>query len=383
MFYQLPPAGHPISLDTGSHAVLSPGDIFHPYQATFYNSGTAALAAAISVAVRLQGVTAPEVILPAYGCPDLVSATVHAGARPVLVDLEPDRPWMSLDQLAASVGPQTVAIVAVSLFGIPERMSAIRGIAERSSVLLIEDSAQAFPNNGMESFWDGDLVVLSFGRGKPVSLLGGGAVLFRDEQFHRLLPDCGPDSAGTALGQARFRLQARLYNFMSSPHVYWIPAGLPFLGLGETRYHPLEAVRCMDTPRLGLLAANIATFQRRGRGVQSRLTGQCREISLRAGGRLVDLPAVCKVPESQSLLRYPLLLDIGLRDVIYNCLKRRGLGASRMYPAALPEIAGMQGVGGVFPVARDFSARILTLPVHDRVKDSDIRRIADCLSALA
>ena len=62
-------------------------------------------------------------------------------------------------------------------------MAVLRPLADAAGAVLIEDSAQAFPRDGGGDFWQGDLVVLSFGRGKPVSLLGGGAVLYRDERF--------------------------------------------------------------------------------------------------------------------------------------------------------------------------------------------------------
>jgi len=384
MFYQLPPAGERICLAAGVHTVRAPDDLFRPWQAGFFNSGTAALAAAVMAAVHRKGVLAPEVILPAYGCPDLVSAVLHAGARPVLVDLEPQRPWMDLEQLAASVGPQTAAIVAVSLFGIQERMPALRVIAERSAVTLIEDSAQAFPKNGVESFWDGDLVVMSFGRGKPVSLLGGGAVLYRDDQFRGLLPECSHGTDGRPLQWLAVRLKAVLYNLMSSPRAYWIPAGLPFLRLGETRFHPLSAVECMDAARLELLSVNTAAFRRRTLRVQSLLASLIAELAARAGG-LVDLPAACAAPATRALLRYPLLLDAAMRDEVYNCLNGRGLGVSRMYPAALPDIAGLEnhlGSAGDFPVARNFASRVLTLPVHERVQDADIRAIASGLESV-
>lgn len=385
MLYQLPPAGHTITLTRGAQTSLSPADIFRPYEAEFYHSGTAALAAAVMAAIRLKAVDAPEVILPAYGCPDLISAVLYAGARPVLVDLEPQRPWMDLEQLASSVSSQTVAIITVSLFGIQERMPAIRAIAERSSVVLIEDSAQAFATDGMTSFWTGDLVVISFGRGKPVSLLGGGAVLCQADRFRGLLPECRPHSPAPALKRLTLRLKARLYNLMSSAYVYWMPAGLPFLHLGETRYHPLTSIRCMDVARLELLATNTEAYQRRSLRVQAALASLVGELATRSGS-LVDLPAVCNVPDTRALLRYPLLLDPAIRDRVYHRMRSEGLGVSRMYPAALPGIAGLEeslGAAVVFPVAQDFAARVLTLPVHERVRAVDIRRIAGCLESIA
>ncbi len=213
MFYQLPPAGNPVCLSHRGAGESLLRDVFHPYTPEYYSSGTAALAASIIAAIRLKGVDAPEVILPAYGCPDLVSAAVFAGAKTVLVDLVRDRPWMDLDQVSLHINTHTVAVVAVSLFGIPERMEELRLVLDQHGVVLIEDSAQAFPRKPGAGFWSGDLVVLSFGRGKPVSLLGGGAVLFRDRELGVHLAAV----TGSTAGAARMRLRAAIYNLMISP----------------------------------------------------------------------------------------------------------------------------------------------------------------------
>ena len=123
MFYQLPPAGNRLCLSGAGKDESGHENAFSPYMPVFYQSGTASLAAAIGAAIRNKPTEKPEVILPAYGCPDLVSAAVFAGAKPVLVDLENDRPWMNLEQLSASINSNTVAVVAVDLLGIPERIS--------------------------------------------------------------------------------------------------------------------------------------------------------------------------------------------------------------------------------------------------------------------
>ena len=151
---------HPIRLSAKGYPEVRLESDFLPYQPRYYASGTAALAAAIIAVIQSGKTDQPEVILPAYGCPDLVSATVFAGARPVLVDMEPDRPWMDLAQLSSRISPRTVAIVAANLFGISERLDQLRPIAERAGVVLIEDSAQAFPGGGEAAIWEGDLVVL-------------------------------------------------------------------------------------------------------------------------------------------------------------------------------------------------------------------------------
>jgi len=373
MFYQLPPVGNPVCLSRGDAGNPLSQDIFHPYVPKYYASGTAALAASITAAIRIKGVADPEVILPAYGCPDLVSAAVFAGAKPVLVDLARDRPWMDIDELSSRLNTNTVAIVAVSLFGIPERMETLRQVSDRQGVLLIEDSAQAFPGEPGDGFWSGDLVILSFGRGKPVSLLGGGAVLFQDAGIGGQLTGVGDSPAGPL----RMRLLSRIYNLMISPRLYWIPQCLPFLHLGETRYLPLSGIAPMAQSTLELLERNIYIYQNDKPVNQARMSAMLNQIGVDTG-LLMNLPALCRAPDALRLLRYPLLVDPGRRDRCLCLLKRAGLGPSRMYPAAFPGIRGLERLlsgQGDFPVAEDFARRILTLPTHRRVSFADIDKM--------
>jgi len=379
MFYQLPPAGNRLCLSGAGKIESGHENAFFPYTPVFYQSGTASLAAAIGAAIRNKPTEKPEVILPAYGCPDLVSAAVFAGAKPVLVDLENDRPWMNLEQLSASINSNTVAVVAVDLLGIPERLAAIRNIVDQAGVLLIEDSAQAFPLHGENSLWGGDLVVLSFGRGKPVTLLGGGAVLVRHPDLGRLLPDGASQYGGGRL----FRLTALLYNLMRSPYLYWIPLGLPFLRLGETRYHPLTAIEAMHPARLRLLDLNIAKYQHHTNDVQAALADIARGLG-DGGEAWIDLSAVCRVQPHQRLLRYPLLVQAEWRDRVYHRLRNAGLGPSLLYPSSLPRIHGLENLlrgQGDFPAADAFARRILTLPTHEGVRKADVCRIREILVA--
>ena len=347
---RLSPVGEPIVLRCESVATELWGATGYAW--ALVDSGTSALSLALSLAARRAGSAAPEVIVPAYGCPDLVSAAVFAGAKPVLVDLERERPWLNLDQLRAKVGKQTVAVIAASLFGISERISEIRPVAEQAGAVVIEDSAQAFPGADEHDFWQGDLVVLSFGRGKPVSLLGGGAVLCNDSGLAELLPATGDPNAATGVSRALLHTKARLYNTMISPRLYWIPQRLPFLHLGETRYHPLAEIGPIDSNRLAMLPANIAAYQQADLGIQGTLSVMLDEIAP-GTSRLLDLPDVCGVSPLRRLLRYPVLLDGGVRDPLYLQLMAAGMGPSVMYPTALPGIPGLEDIVSAFNAVID------------------------------
>ena len=387
MFYHLPPVGNPVCLS--SHGQV-PTDsavatLFSSDQARFYASGTAALAAAVVAAMKVKSIESAEVILPAYGCPDLVSAVEFAGAKPVLVDIAVDRPWLDLTQLALAITDNTAAIVAVNLFGISERWTQLRELAEKNNVILIEDSAQYFPGGEEQQDWQGDLVVLSFGRGKPVSLLGGGAVLAKKASLFERLPKAENIAAGLSQ-RLIFGLKARLYNAMISPLLYWLPQAMPFLHLGETHYHKLSAIDVMDQVRLNLLACNIDCYQR-----DVEVTACCEKISSMldslgsSSDRISNLPRVCESGPNRRLLRYPLLLEAATRNQVYQKLTQAGLGASIMYPASLPEIAGMNHILDEkqrFPNADVFASRLLTLPTHMHVNKKNIEKIKAILSEL-
>lgn len=83
-----------------------------------------------------------EVIVPAHTFVASVSAIVHCGARPVLVDVRADY-TIDPDQAAAAVTPRTRAIMPVHLNGRICDMDAIRAIADRHGLAVIEDAAQA------------------------------------------------------------------------------------------------------------------------------------------------------------------------------------------------------------------------------------------------
>lgn len=264
MFYQLPPVGNKIYCSNqlrGNNCL----DSFFSSDIHFFNSGAASLAAAVLAVVQYSNLDQPKILLPAYTCPELVSAILYAGAKPVLVDFVEDRPWMDLEDLSAKLTEQTCAVIAVSLFGVPERLAKIRQVLKGRSISVIEDSAQAFPEKEGLAGEQGDLVVYSFGRGKPVSVLGGGAVLVRNSKFDDRVASICHDAGKNDSSRVLSYLKIAVYNRLISPQLYWLLDMLPFTQLGATIYHPLSAIKKMDQSRLKILSDNIEKYWSRGR----------------------------------------------------------------------------------------------------------------------
>lgn len=379
MLKSLPPVGDPVLLKSYTKHQAFFSDVFNSNQVFLYGSGTMALAAALIAIREYRAVSSPEVLLPAYACPDLISAAIYAGLKPVLVDLVPERPWMDLGKLKQLISPNTVVVIAAHFLGVPERLSDIRTVLEGTKVMLVEDSAQLFPVTRTDAVWQGDMVVLSFGRGKPVSLLGGGAVISHHSALEALLPERKANRLESTAGLApdwKFKLKVRAYNALLSPLGYGALAQVPFLHLGATVYKPLQRISPFDKERVPILAANIIAYQQRNRQASSWIN---KMLNTTTEDVLLDLPYVTAVPDTVPLLRYPVLFkDHNLRDCVYNALSRAGLGVSKMYQRPLPKIEGLEHIlleQNGYPQAMDFSKRLLTLPCHSRVTKETIKLI--------
>ncbi len=377
MFYQQTVVGEPIKFEGLENPKTVLDAVFGGFTVNYYRSGTAALASAVLAAIRhKKDIHTPEVLIPAYACPDLVSATIYAGARPVLVDFREDQPRMNLEEMAAKITENSVAVIAVNFLGIPEDLSAIRQLTQKNELLLIEDSAQAFREPGATNIWLGDLIVLSFGRGKPVNLMGGGAVLCRDDSMDTYLEQ--PLFTGEKSKRALLKRKTKvsLYNRLINPATFWWIDKVPFLKLGETKYKELSSIEGIDWRTFYDLPANLVEYIARDSLVEYRF----REMMAAFDGKsVVDLVSQCDDSGGSRLLRYPLLLKSHAdREGALTALYLSGVGVSKMYKKPLSEIDGMDDFldkRGHYPNAVSFADRLITLPTHSRVRDRSLDTI--------
>lgn len=342
---------------------------FCGYTSHWVQSGTAALALALQVArLRRPEIRVPRVILPAYGCPDLVAAAMFAGVQPVLVDIGEDDPGYDLDALAAALHLDVVAVVSVNFLGIADRLGALQSLLGGRGIALIEDNAQWFPEASQSSLspdLHGDMVCLSFGRGKPVSLLGGGVLLLKDGA-----PPADIHIEPAVGSSAQWRLRVLLLNTVLHRRCYALLNRNPLISLGQTVYKPLAEVRGLDQQRRAYLGGAMKAYLALAREVENKWTEALRDLP---GIRLI-----ADVERCGRLLRYPLLCsDAARRDAIWKALDAAGLGVSAMYQKPLVEIAGVRDrveFAGDYPNVARFASRLLTLPTHTGVTPADIKR---------
>ncbi|MDI6874970.1 DegT/DnrJ/EryC1/StrS family aminotransferase [Candidatus Solincola sp.] len=145
--------------------------------------GVASGTDALLLALRGLGIgEGDEVILPAFTAPPTAVAVNLAGAVPVFADVDPRT--LTLDPASAEerITPRTRCILPVHLFGRPADMPALGKLAERHSLLLVEDCAQShgasldgkmtgsygaagcfsfYPTKNLGAYGDGGMVVTS------------------------------------------------------------------------------------------------------------------------------------------------------------------------------------------------------------------------------
>jgi dTDP-4-amino-4,6-dideoxygalactose transaminase len=124
-----------------------------------------------------------EVICPSHTFYATAEAVARAGARPVFADIDPATFDVDPAAVEASVTDRTRAIVAVHLCGQPADLPALRDIADRHGLALVEDAAQAYGAryDGRPVGTFGDAATLSFFPSKNLPAMGdGGMVLVRN-----------------------------------------------------------------------------------------------------------------------------------------------------------------------------------------------------------
>ncbi|WP_320823138.1 DegT/DnrJ/EryC1/StrS family aminotransferase [Reinekea sp.] len=361
----LPPVGNAIRLERSFEPLeqLLPG-----YRLVWVHSGTAALAYSLAqLKRRFPQVARPEVIIPGYCCPDLLSAAVYAGFTAKIVDICAADPSYDLTQLQGALTAKTLAVIAVNFLGIAERLTEIRQLIRPwPKIALIEDNAQWFPDQQEVAQLEGDYVTFSFGRGKAVNLLGGGLVAIKDPIA---LFDLGlAHEAQSTL----WLLKARLISLLTQPWVYYWLEKLTVLKLGITVYHPLTQISLMSPAKVQLVKANVSHYRAMNRTAQKQLLERIPANQNRLHQLL--LSSRCR-----RLLRFPLLFDdVATRSALLEEVEGKGMGVSCFYNTELLAVEGVEALGialAALPNARSFAHRLVTFPTHPRVKPKHLAAI--------
>jgi dTDP-4-amino-4,6-dideoxygalactose transaminase len=328
------------------------------------DSGTGALQLAIAAA-RDAHPSAALVAIPAYSCFDVATAAIGSGATLTCYDLDPATLAPDLASLERCLTLGARIVVVAPLWGVPVDWRALVELVAPWGATLIEDAAQ-----GHGASWAGrplgalaPLSILSFGRGKGwTGGSGGGFLIGCADRWHRChfpLPagGVGEELVGVGVAASQWAL--------ARPNWYALPAALPGLHLGETRYHPPRPARPMRRSAAKLLAETAEAAE--DEAAHRRHAGRWYQQAIPRGATAA--PITIPPDGVAGWLRFPLLLSSTARARADGREARR-LGIAPGYPRPLTTLPPVlerldpQCRAWRWPGAEHLAERLVTLPTH-------------------
>ncbi|MEP1181847.1 DegT/DnrJ/EryC1/StrS family aminotransferase [Ekhidna sp.] len=137
-----------------------------------------------------------EVIVPNLTFASSVNAIIHAGATPVLAEVDAETYNIDCNKLDQYISSKTKAIMPVHLYGNPCDMDEICTIANKHGLLIIEDNAEGLGSTYKKKIAGsfGDVSTFSFYGNKTITTGEGGAILFKNQktfEYAKVLRDHG------------------------------------------------------------------------------------------------------------------------------------------------------------------------------------------------
>jgi dTDP-4-amino-4,6-dideoxygalactose transaminase len=298
-----------------------------------------------------------EVIVPALTFCGTANAVIHAGATPVLVDVEPDTFNIDMDDVRRKLTPRTRGIIPVHFAGRPCNMTELRRVVRDHDLLMIEDCAHAieadFEGRRVGSF--GAIGVLSFYSTKNVVTGEGGMVLTNN-----------PDIAAKIKVMALHGMSADAWKRFS-----------------DDGYKHYEVVEIGFKYNMMDLQAAIGMHQIQR--VENYWIKRLR-IWNRYNEAFADLPVTLPAPiaanSRHALHLYTLLVDrrrTGVdRDDFILAMHKLNIGTGVHYRPIPVHPVYQQRFGwrpGDFPNAHAIGATTVSLPLSARLTESDVEDV--------
>jgi len=284
---------------------------------------------ALYIAMKALGVgPGDEVIVPAMSWISTSETVTQAGAKVVFCDVEADTYTIDPNDVRQRVTDRTVGIIPVHLYGQPAGIDAIKEIAERHGLWVIEDCAQAhlamFDGKMVGTF--GDAATFSFFPGKNLGAMGdAGAIVTNDVQLAE-----------------RMTMFARHGGLVK----------------GE---HKIEGINSrLD----GLQAAILSVKLPHLRDWTEKRHARAREYTSQLAG--IDDITIPMIGTSRKHVWHLYVIEHPDRDALRANLTAQGIMTGIHYPTALPFLPCYKYLGHRpedFPVAYAMQERILSLPI--------------------
>jgi dTDP-4-amino-4,6-dideoxygalactose transaminase len=299
---------------------------------------------AIALILRALGIGAgDEVVTSPLSAAYTALAIMMTGARPVFADVDPQRLTIDPDRLLSAIGPRTRAIVPVHLYGQAADMTAIARTAAERGLAVVEDCCQAH---------------LGAAGGRPVGTIGiAGAFSFYPTKNLGALGDGGAIVTNDAVLADAIK---RLRNGGQTDRYQHAEAGI------NSRLDDMQAaILRARLPRL-----RAWTERRRA------LAARYREHL--AGGP-VDVMPECDPGHVYHLF----VVRTRQRRELQRALLARGIETLVHYPVPIPAQPAMRAVNPAScPVAARACDEVLSLPLHQRLRDDEADDVAAAIKEI-
>jgi len=273
------------------------------------------------------------------------AAVDYAGGRTRLVDVDPHTWTLDPNRLESAITPRTRAILPVHLHGLSAPMDAIRNIADKHGLAVLEDAAQAHGAtcDGKRVGENGHAACYSFYPGKNLGAAGeGGAVVTDDPaiaQKVRQLRDWG--------ATRKYHHELKGFNYR------------------------LEGMQgAVLRVKLRHLAAWNESRRKHAHHYLRRLA--------RAG---IGLPAA---PEGSRHVYHVFAIRVPNRDALQEKLRLAGISTNIHYPIPVhlqPAFADLGYHAGDFPVSEQLGKEFLSLPMYPELTTQQVDQVCDALLA--
>lgn len=274
-------------------------------------------------------------------------AVSQAGGRTRFVDVLDDTLTMDPRAVEAAIGPRTVGLVPVHLFGQPADMDPLLDIARRHRLWVVEDAAQAHG---------------AMYKGRAVGTLGAlGAFSFYPGKNLGACGEAGAVVGGTESDRDRLAVIRRLRDH----------------GQSRKYYHDSEGYN-------GRLDAIQAAFLRIKLRHLREWNDARRHVATRYQEALADVRGI-RLPTEADYCRHVYHLYViraERRDALQVHLASNGIRTGLHYPVPLHLQEAYRDLGirrGAFPVAEAAADSILSLPMFPELTDEQIWRVAEAI----
>jgi dTDP-4-amino-4,6-dideoxygalactose transaminase len=304
-----------------------------------------------------------EVITTAMTFCATVNAIIHAGATPVLVDVDPHTQNIDPEQVRQRITPRTRALLPVHFAGRPCDMEALCAIADEHDLRVIEDCAHAIETeqHGKKAGTFGDCGVLSFYSTKNIVTGEGGMVLTNDPEV----------AARTKMLALHGMSQDAWKRFSDDGYKHYEVVEVGF------KYNMMDLQAAIGLHQIG----RVDAYWERRRAIWQRYDEAFADLPL-------ELPASPAADSRHALHLYTILVDsaaCGLtRDAFILDLHRRNIGTGVHY-RAIPAHPVYRRLFGWreedYPEAKRIGERTVSLPLSPKLTDEDLEDVIAAVRA--